>query len=290
MAHAIWKGAISFGLVSIPVDLVSADISKEISFHLLDKRDFSPVGYERVSKESGRKVAWDDIVKGYEHAKGEYVVLTDDELKAANVEATQSVDLLAFVDRDEIDPMFFDRPYYLVPSKGKAKGGAKAYTLLRETLKKTNKVGIGNVVLRTKAHLCAIVPRERTLALVLLRYADELRDERELEVPEPGKGQVGAKELALAEKLVEGMVESWDPSQYRDDFREDVMALIDKKVKAGEFNSVSHQRAPAKKRAAAPVVDLVDLLEQSVGKGAPKKKVARTAPAREHVAHHRKSA
>jgi hypothetical protein len=145
VARPIWKGSISFGLVSIPVDLFPADATKDLAFHLLDKRDFAPVGYERINKETGKKVQWTDVVRGFEHKKGEYVVLTDAELASANVEATQMIDLVSFVEADEVDPMLFDKPYWLVPS-AKSKGAARAYTLLREALAKTNKVGIGNVV------------------------------------------------------------------------------------------------------------------------------------------------
>lgn len=269
MATSIWKGSIAFGLVQIRVDLVSAERSHEIGFHLLDRRDMAPVGYDRRNKESGKKVEWSDIVRGYEHAKGEYVVLTDAELESVNVEATQTIELKSFVDASEIDPMYFERPYYLVPSKGSAKdkSGARAYALLRDTLERTGKVGVGTLVIRTRQHLAAVIPRPRALVLMLMRYADEVRGEDELALPDAPSKKVGPtpRELQLAETLVTSMVESWDPTQYRDDYREDVMALIAKKVKAGAFNTLSTAKKPVRAPRAANVIDLMSLLQKSVG-------------------------
>ena len=264
MARAIWKGSIAFGLVHIPVQLVSAEVSDELSFHLLDKRDFGNVGYERINKQTGKKVPWDDIVRGFEHKKGEYVVLSDRELEAANVEATHTVDILSFVDDASIDRMYFDKPYYLVPDKQ----GKKAYALLRETLLKSGRVGIGKIVVRTRQRLAAIVPRERSLALVLLRYAHEVKTEKDLELPSVDKKteDVSPRELALAEKLVEGMMEEWDPAQYKDDYRDDVMALIGRKVKAGQVNTTDEAELPAiKPDKTGKVIDLMELLQRSVG-------------------------
>lgn len=267
MPRAIWKGSLAFGLVHIPVQLVSAEVSNDLSFHLLDKRDLGPVGYERINKASGKKVAWGDIVRGYEHTKGEYVVLSDRELAAANVEATHTVDILSFVDAASIDRMFFDKPYYLVPDKQ----GKKAYELLRETLEKSGRVGIGKIVIRTRQRLAAIVPRDRSLAIVLLRYAHEVKTEKDLELPSLDKKATApnARELALAEKLVEGMVEEWDPTQYQDEYRDDVLALVKQKVKAGQVNTVEEAELPKQKPPkGAKVVDLLSLLERSVGKKA----------------------
>lgn len=265
MPRAIWKGSLAFGLVHIPVQLVSAEVSNDLSFHLLDKRDLGPVGYERINKSSGKKVAWSDIVRGYEHTKGEYVVLSDRELAAANVEATHTVDILSFVDGATIDRMFFDKPYYLVPDKQ----GKKAYELLRETLEKSGRVGIGKIVIRTRQRLAAIVPRERSLAIVLLRYAHEVKTEKDLELPSLDKKSTApsSRELALAEKLVEGMVEEWDPTQYEDEYRDDVIALVKRKVKAGQVNTVEEADLPKlEPNKGAKVVDLLSLLQRSVGK------------------------
>jgi DNA end-binding protein Ku len=264
MPRAIWKGSLAFGLVHIPVQLLSAETTNELSFHLLDKHDLAPVGYERINKTSGKKVAWSDIVRGYEHTKGEFVVLSDRELAAANVEATHTIDILSFVDGASIDRMFFDKPYYLVADKQ----GKKAYELLRETLEKSGRVGIGKVVIRTRQRLAAIVARERSLAIVLLRYAHEVKTEQDLEIENLDKKATApsARERALAEKLVEGMVEEWDPEQYQDEYRDDVLALVEKKVKAGQVNTVEEMDLPKTKRTkGAKVIDLMELLQRSVG-------------------------
>jgi DNA end-binding protein Ku len=266
MARAIWTGTIGFGLVQIPVSLHGAEEKDELDLHLLDKRDFSPIGYERVNKKTGKEVAWENIVKGYEHSEGEYVVLTDADFAEANVEATRQVDILGFVDFAEIDPRYIDRPYYLAPQKA----GKKAYALLRETLKRSGKAGIGKVVIRTRQHLAAVIARDKALLLVLLRFADELRDEKDLDLPETSLQKLGItpKELSMAEKLVDGMAETFEPEKYEDDYRRDLMKLIKRKVKAGEVNTVpeAKKQAPSRK-AESKVVDLSSLLAQSLGGG-----------------------
>src|SRR5918999_465278 len=229
MARAIWKGSISFGLVNIPVGLYSAESRDEIHFKLLDRRNMSPIRYKRVNEESGREVPWEETVRGYEFAEGKYVALTDEDLKRAAPEATQTIDITDFVDLDEVSPLYFDKPYYLAPDKK----GAKAYALLREVLRRTNKAGIAKVVIRTRQYLAAVVPRGDVLTLELMRYAHELRDPAELNVPH-GKQGVSEKELQMAERLVEGMVEKWDPEKYKDDYRRDLMKMIEERVEAGE--------------------------------------------------------
>jgi DNA end-binding protein Ku len=264
MARAIWTGTIGFGLVQIPVSLYGAEEKDELSLHLLDRRDFSPIGYERVNKKTGKEVAWEDTVKGYEHGDGEYVVLTDADFEEANVEATRQVDILGFVDFADIDPRYIDRPYYLAPQKA----GKKAYALLRETLRRSGKAGIGKVVIRTRQHLAAVVARDKALLLVLLRFADELRDEKDLDLPETSLAKLGItpKELSMAEKLVDGMVEPFEPEKYEDDYRRDLMKLIKRKVKAGEINTVPEaKKRTSPKKAASKVVDLSSLLAQSLG-------------------------
>ncbi|MEZ0271370.1 MAG: Ku protein, partial [Methylophilaceae bacterium] len=161
MPRAIWKGAISFGLVHIPVELYPAESRKGLDLDMLDKRDFAPVGYKRYNKSTGKDIDWNDIVKGYEYEKGKYVVLTDEDLKRANVEATQTIDILSFVDSEEIPEIYFEQPYYLKP----ARGGAKVYVLLRETLKRAGKVGIAQVVIRTKQHVAALLPMDKAIVL-----------------------------------------------------------------------------------------------------------------------------
>lgn len=263
MERAIWKGTIGFGLVQIPVGLYSAEAEEKLSFHQLDKRDLSPIGYERINKTTGKPVAWDDIVKGYEYDDGRYVVLGDEDFKAANVEATQSIDITDVVDARDIPPMYFERPYYLAP----AKAGRKAYALLREVLSRAGRVGIAKVVIRTRQHLAAVVPLDDALALVLLRFEDELRDTERLDLPDPKLKALGItpKEVEMAEKLVEGMVSEWDPEKYRDDYREDLLALIAKKAKSGKLDKITEP--PESKRTtrqSAKVIDLMSLLKKSV--------------------------
>jgi DNA end-binding protein Ku len=276
MARAIWKGSISFGLVNIPVGLYAAESRDEIHFKLLDKRTMSPIHYKRVSEKSGREVPWEETVRGYEFSDGKYVVLSDEDLKRAAPEATQTIDIIDFVDLDEISPLYFDKPYYLVPDK---KGG-KAYALLREVLRRTNKAGIAKVVIRTRQYLAAVVPRGEVLTLELMRYAHELRDPKDLDVPH-GKQGVSEKELQMAERLVEGMVEAWHPEKYKDDYRRDLMKMIEERVEAGELEGSSEPAPKPERAAGGKVVDLMALLKRSVDEGGtkPAKKTARK-PAR----------
>src|SRR3954453_8550349 len=277
MARSIWKGSISFGLVNIPVGLYSAETRDEISFKLLDKKTMSPIHYKRVSEESGKEVPWEETVRGYELESGKYVVMSDEDLKRAAPEATQKIDITDFVDLDDISPLYFDKPYYLAPDKK----GAKAYALLRETLRRTGKVGIAKVVIRTRQYLAAGVARGDVLTLELMRYAHELRDPSELDVPS-GKQGVSDREVEMAERLVEGMVAAWDPEKYKDTYRNDLMKMIEKRVDAGQLES-SPEPAPRPKEVGAKVVDLMALLKQSVEQGGrkPAKKAApKKAPAK----------
>lgn len=263
MARSIWKGSIRFGLVNVPVGLYSAEAREDLSFTLLDRRDLSPVGYQRINKSTGEEVPWDDIVKGYEHEEGDYVVLGDEDFRQANPEATQTVDILTFVDAEAIAPMLFDRPYYLAPTAQ----GEKGYALLREALERTGKAGIALVVLRTRQHLAALLPHGDVLLLELLRFAHELRQPEEMDLDVPGRDLdelgISDKEVKMAERLIEGMVEEWDPEAYRDRYREDLLALIDRKVEAGETETVA---APVEEEAGREpqVVDIMTLLKKSV--------------------------
>lgn len=258
MPRAIWKGSISFGLVNIPVGLYSAEKREEISFHLLDRRNMARVRYKKVNEESGDEVPWEETVRGYEYEKGHYVVLTDEDLKRAAPEATQSIDIIDFVEIEEISPLYFDKPYYLGPDKK----GSRAYALLRETLRRTGKAGIAKVVIRTKQYLAAVVARGEVLTLEILRYAHELRDPGELDLPS-GDAGVSEREMEMAERLVEGMVEDWEPEKYEDTYRDDVMKMIEKRVKAGQIEG-SDEPAPAPRRPEGKVLDLMALLKQSV--------------------------
>ena len=288
MPRSIWKGSISFGLVQIPVDLHAAEESDELSFRQLDKHDFAPIGYDRVNKRTGKKVAWDDIVRGYEWDRDEYVVLTDEELESANVEATHTIDIVAFVEKNEVDPLYFEKPYYVTPSKQ----GQKPYALLREVLAETGQIGIAKIVIRTRQHIAALIPEGDAIVMVTLRYAYELRKADDLDLPK--KSGVTAGEKKMAEMLVESMHAHFEPEQFKDEFRDDVMALIEKKAKAGEINTIpeahAHHREPKPK---SNVVDLMDLLKKSLGdKGVPKPAVAKAKPRKSNGkrhAHHRKA-
>jgi DNA end-binding protein Ku len=261
MARSIWKGSISFGLVNIPVGLYTAEKSAELHFNLLDKRNMAPVHYQRVNAKNGKEVPWEQTVRGYEFEPGRYVVLSDDDLKRANPESTQTVEIIDFVDLGEISPVYFEKPYFLAPERQ----GAKSYALLRETLRRTGKAGIAKVVIRTRQYLAAVVPMDDVIVLNLMRFQDELRDPSELDLP-AGKQGLTAKELRMAERLVGAMVDSWDPSRYRDDYRVDVKALIDRRVAAGELEKGPAEPAP-RRPASGKVVDLMSLLKRSVEEG-----------------------
>jgi DNA end-binding protein Ku len=263
MPRAIWSGSVGFGLVQIPVTLHAAEQTDELSLTLLDKRDFSPVGYERLNKKTGKEVPWEDTVKGYESAPGKYVVLTEHDLAEANPKSTHQIEILDFVQLAEIDPHYIDKPYVLVPEKY----GRKAYALLREALKRAGRAGIAKLVLRTRQHLCAVIPHGKALSLLILRFADELRGTSDLDLPEENLKKLGisSKELDMAEKLISGMIDAWKPEKYRDDYRKDLLSLIHARAKAGDLNTVSKApKKPAKAKKSAKVVDLVALLAQSL--------------------------
>jgi DNA end-binding protein Ku len=264
MARSMWKGAISFGLVHIPVEMYPAVSDMGLDLTMLDRRDFSPVGFKRYNKGNGKEVTWDDIVKGYEYTDGEYVVLSEEDLRRANPEATQTIDIVAFVDAEQVPLLYYDHPYYLAPGKG----GDKVYALLRETLKETGKIGIARVVIRVKQHLAALVCVGDAIVMNTLRYADEIRDAGELKIPDShAKGAtISDKELKMAMALVEGMSEDWQPDQYHDTYREDVLALVEKKVAANETKSITMPGKEERPAAASNVIDLVSLLQASLGK------------------------
>lgn len=297
MARAIWTGTIGFGLVQIPVALHSAEDSAELEMTLLDKRNFAPVGYERINKKTGKSVDWSNIVKGYEHSNGKFVVLTDRDFEEANVEASRQVEILDFVNFADIDPRYIDRPYYLAPLKG----GQKSYALLRAALERSGKAGIGKVVIRTRQHLAAVVAEEDALLLVLLRFADELRPAKGLDLPSKNLKTLGItpKELSMAERLIDGMESKFEPEKYEDDYRRDLKRLIQRKVKAGELNTIPEAgKQPRPKPAAPPSLDLAEMLAQSLGNGKKTPKAAnenhrsRTTrkSSKSHEPAHRKSA
>ena len=272
MPRAIWKGAISFGLVTVPVGLFAAtERAAEIRFRLLHAKDTSPIDYKRVCEAEGVEVPWSDIVRGYEYEKGRYVVLTDKELARAHPEATQTLTIRDFVPARAIEDLYFDQPYYLAPT-GKAAG--KAYALLRDALARAGRVGVGTIVLRQREHLAALEPVGPALLLTTLRFAYEVRSPDSLELP-PAGGGWDKREMNLALQLIGTLAADWEPTRYRDTYREVVLKAIEQKVK-GEEISAPRPKKPAR------VVDLAKALEQSLK--TPRRELAR-APARHHAGH-----
>ena len=279
--RAIWKGTISFGLVNIPVALYPATRKEELRFRLLRKRDLSPVNYKRVAEKDGKEVPWDQIVKGYEYEKGKYVVLKDEDFERIDLEATQTVDIQDFVDIDEIDPMFFYKPYYLEPQKG----GDKAYALLRASLQDSKKVGIAKVVIKTRQYLAGVKPEDGALVLELMHFADELVDTGKLRVPE--KVEAGKREMNMARALIDSMSSKWNPEKYRDDYREALMEVIEEKVEAG---GKEIQEKPKKAPKPTKVIDLVKVLQQSLEQTGAAKKRSTTKSRARNVQHEKKAA
>ena len=255
MARAIWKGSISFGLVNIPIGLYPATRKEDLRFRLLRKTDLSPVNYKRVAEKDGKEVPWDQIVKGYEYEKGKYVVLKEEDFQRVDLEATQTVDIQDFVDLDEIDPIFFYKPYYLEPQKG----GDKAYALLRDSLQKKKKVGIAKVVIKTREYLAGVKPEDGALVLELMHFADELVDTSKLHIPKTA--EVGKRELNMATALIDSMSAKWNPEKYKDDYREALMEVIEEKMEAG---GKEIEGTPRKAPKPTKVIDLVKVLQQSL--------------------------
>ena len=281
MARAIWKGTISFGLVNVPVELYPASQSHSLSFSMLDKRDFSPVGYKRYNKTTGGEVPWNDIVKGYEYEKDQYVVMSEEDFRRANVQQAKSVEISTFVDAKSIPPQYFETPYYLVPGER----GQKVYALLRETMRATGKVGVGQVVIRTTHHLAAVIPVGEALMMITLRYANELRAEKEFDFPPTSLKSAGVtpKELDLAKKLIEDMAGEWNPKEFEDTYNEDLLQRIEEKVKRGETKMLTKPEGEAGEARSAQVIDLMELLKRSIDKTAerPAERAPRRAPSAE---------
>lgn len=272
MARAIWKGMITFGLVSVPVELFPAAQSHALSFSMLDKHDFSPVGYKRYNKTTGKEVPWNDIVKGYEYEKDQYVVMSEEDFRRANVQQARAVEIATFVHTNSIPPQYFEAPYYLVPGER----GQKVYALLRETMRSTNKIGVGQVVIRTTHHLAAVLPVDEALMMITLRYANELRAAKEFDFPSMSLKSAGVtpKELDLAHKLINDMSGQWNPKEFEDTYNEDLMRRIEEKVKHGETHELTKPESEPKERS-AQVIDLMDLLKRSIdntaARGAPRR-------------------
>ena len=266
MASTVWKGHLTFGLVSLPVKLYSAARSETVSFNQLHKHDHSRVKQVLYCALEDKPIQRSEIVKGYEYEDGKYVVLGEEDFRRANPEASRTVDIVAFVEMQDVAPIYFETPYYLAPSRR----GEKAYALLRETLKKAGKAGIATVVIRTKQYLAALFAQDDILVLNTLRYADELKKPASLEIA-PAK--VTAKELDMALRLVEDMSDEWQPGKFHDTYREDILKRVEAKIKAGETEEIPEPERP-KERKGGEVIDLMSLLKKSIEKK-PEKRTAR---------------
>lgn len=262
MARALWKGAISFGLVTIPVSLYPAKTAEsDVKFNLLDRRDMRPVHNKRQD-DAGHEVPWEEVVKGYEYAPDQYVIVSEEELKAAMPESTQSIDIIHFIDGAEIDSTYYDTPYYTEPSKA----GRKAYGLLRETLRQTGRVGVAKIVVRTRQHLCTLRVDGQMLLVQILRWPYQLRSAAEFNLPDEDMKTLGVSdaEIKMAKQLVESMTAKWEPEQYKDTYREEVLKIIEEKVETGKVETISEtaEEAPTEGK----VVDIMSLLKRSVEK------------------------
>lgn len=262
MRSNIWKGALSFGLLNIPVHLMKAEEEKALHFSMLDQKDLAPIRYKKINAKTGKEVPYGRIVKGYEYKKNEFVVVTDKDFKAANVEATSTIDIENFVEQKEVDLMFLEKPYYLVPEKNAEKG----YFLLVEAMKKSKKVAIAKIVLRTKQHLAMIMVRGDYLVLEMMRFGHEVLEADEVNYfNDLKKSKFSSKELTMALDLVDGMTEKWKPQQYKDTYYTDLKKIIDKKIKGGKGKVIEDYALP-KPVAASNVLDLMPLLKQSLEK------------------------
>lgn len=264
MARPIWNGTLSFGLLNIPVALMSGERRTDLSFRMLDARDKSPIRYERVNAETGEEVPWKEIVKAFEYDKGSYVVLDTEDIKSAAPESHDAIEVQSFVDAAAIGPQYFEKPYVLVPAKKAEKG----YVLLRETLKKTGKLGIARVVIRTREHLCAVLPQGDALMLVMMRYPQELVAVDDYNIPagKTGDYRVTAKELQMAEALIASMEGGWQPGEYTDEFRARLHKVIEKRIKAkgGTVKKPDDSETDLHENATTNVVDFMSLLQKSI--------------------------
>jgi DNA end-binding protein Ku len=275
MARPIWSGTLSFGLLNVPVSLMTGERSVDLHFRMLDSRSNTPIRYERVNAETGEEVPWKEIVKAFEYAKGNYVVLEPEDIKSAAAEGREVVDVKAFVEADSIGPEYFEKPYYLVPGKKAEKG----YVLLREVLKRTGRIGIARVVIRTREYLSAVMPRGNALVLILLRYPQELVDAGDYKIPEGAASQyrISPKEIQMAEQLIESMSDEWNPADYRDEFRDRLRKVIEKRMKSkGVVTTEPEDEEAMPENATTNVVDFMSLLQKSLAsnKRTPAKKAA----------------
>lgn len=286
--RAIWNGHISFGLVNVPVALYSAERRQDIQLHLLDSRDFRRVRYERVNAETGEEVPWDQIVKGFEYDNGQYVLLSEEELESAAGRVSKTIEIEDFVTLEAIDPIYFDKPYYLEPRKG----GHKSYALLREALRQSGKVAVAEVAIRSREHLACLLVREDCLVLELMRFPQEIRAMEGLDLPSAENGgiSISKREVDMALQLIESMTAEWSADRYHDDYRENLLRFIEDKVSRKEFSAAAAPPDP-EEEPPGDVVDLMDYLRKSLGQVQEKrgsggsgkaaaKKAARKAPAK----------
>lgn len=275
MARPIWTGTLSFGLLNIPVKLMTGERRVDLHFRMLDSRNKAPIRYERVNEETGEEVPWKEIVKAFEYDKGSYVVIEEADIAAASPDNKESVDIDTFVDADSIGAQFFEKPYILEPGKKAEKG----YVLLREVLKRSGKVGIGRVVIRTREYLAAVMPHGEALLLMILRYAQELVDPADYKLPEGGlaKWKISPREIDMAEQLIKSMSSQWQPDSYKDDFRQRLHKVIEQRVKSKKVvRGKDTDEAKLPENAATNVIDFAELLKRSLSK---KSGGAQAAPA-----------
>jgi len=277
MARPLWKGSISFGLVNIPIELHTAVRDHRPKFRMLHAKDKSPVKFERVCVRDGKPVAWEDLVKGFEYQKGHFVVMSKEDFQTAALEKTRTIDIVDFVKAEEIDDRFFETPYYLVP----AKGGERAYALLRDAIRESGRIGISKFILRDSQHLAAVEVIENAIVLTVMRFADELVDVGQFDFP--ASDGVRKAELDMAKALVNSLAAEWDPSKYTDQYRENLMRLIQSKVKGKEVTL-----EPMAEPRQAEVVDLMERLRRSLEQGGRGQRSA--AEPRSHAAHRPKRA
>lgn len=270
MPRALWKGAISFGLIYVPVELHTASKENTLPLHMLDSRDFAPIGFQRVNKSTGKEVDWRHIVKGYEYKKGEFVALADADFKHANVKASETLQIDTFCDVAQIPSMYYEKPYYLAP----AKGGDKVYTLLRDALKATDKVAVATFVMHQREHLCSIAPHGAMLMLLTLRFADEV-------LPAAGykaTARISAAELSMAKQLVQSMQGKFEAAKFKDTYRADLKRRVQEKIRKRETHSLEVEEPPSEERPKAQVIDLMSALKASLAKSG--RSGSRSAPKR----------
>ena len=258
MPRALWKGAISFGLIYVPVELYTASKENTLPLHMLDSRDFAPVGYQRVNKKTGKAVDWSHIVKGYEYKKGDYVALADADFKHANVKASETIEIDTFCDVSQIPAMYYEKPYYLAP----AKGGDKVYTLLQQALESTGKVAIATFVMHQRQHLCAIAPQGPSLMLLTLRFADEILPAAERK----STAKISSAELAMAKQVVQSMAGTFTATKFKDTYRADLKRRVQEKIRNKETHSLDVAEPDRDERPKAQVIDLMAALKASLHK------------------------